>query len=83
MFISSIMTEKSFNKSKQLIMSNFCTKPKSPILYINNITFNSPIYTFSLAGNIIVYTPIQETNRGDYFNYINFKGKMPTLARNK
>ena len=46
-------------------------------------TFVSPIYTFSLAGNIIVYTPIRGTNREKYFNHNIYKGQMPTLVRNK
>ena len=46
-------------------------------------TFVSPIYTFSLAGNKIVYTPIHITNREKYFNHIIYKEKMPTLAGNK
>ena len=58
------MREKGFNKSKQLIMSNFGTIPKGRNLYNNHSTFVSPIYTFSLAGNIIVYTPIQSTKWG-------------------
>ena len=28
-----------------------------------------------MAGNIIVYTPIQGTNREKYFNHIVYKGK--------
>ena len=35
----------------------------------NNSTFVSPDYTFSLARNIIVYTPIQGTNREKYFDH--------------
>ena len=31
----------------------------------------------------IVYTPIQGTNREKYFNYLIYRGKMPTLAGNK
>ena len=53
---------------------------KAAVLYNNTSTFVSPFYTFSLAGNIIVYTPIQGTNRKKYFNLIIYKGKMPTLA---
>ena len=38
----------------------------------------------SLAGNIIVYTPDQSTNREKYFNHIIYQRKrMPTLAGNK
>ena len=59
------------------------TVPKATKLFNNIGTFVCPIYTFSLAGNITVYTPIQGTNRKKYFNYIIYKGKMPTLAWNK
>ena len=38
----------------------------------------------SLAGNIIVYTPDQGTNKEKYFNHIIYQRKgMPTLAGNK
>ena len=43
----------------------------------------SPICTFSLAGNVLVYTPSQGANREKYFNHVNYKGKMATLAWNK
>ena len=46
-------------------------------------TFISPNYTFSLAGNIIVYTPSQGISREKYFINHNIKVKMPTLAGNK
>ena len=37
-----------------------------------------------MAGNIIVDTPDQGTNREKYFNHINYqKEKTPTLAGNK
>ena len=51
------------------------TIPKATKLYNNKSTFVSPIYTFSLAGNINVYTPIQSTNMEKYFNHIIFKEK--------
>ena len=57
--------------------------PKATILNNINSTFVTPIYTFSLAGNIIVYPPMQATNREKYFNHIIYKGKMPTLAGNE
>ena len=41
----------------------------------NNSTFVSPIYTFSLAGNIIVYTPNQGKNREKHLNHIVYKRK--------
>ena len=45
--------------------------------YKTNIsrTFVSTIYTFSLAGNIIFYTPSQITIREMYFNHIIYKGE--------
>ena len=49
-------------------------------LYNNNNTFVSPFYTFSLAGNIIVYTAIQGANREKYFIHTINQEKMPTLA---
>ena len=54
---------------------NKCTVLEGNNLYKNNCTFISPIYKFSLAGNIIVYTPNQGTNREKYFNHIIYKGK--------
>ena len=54
--------------------------PKPTKLYNPNSTFVSPIYTFTSAGNIIVYTPIQGTTREKYFNHIIYKEKMPSLA---
>ena len=59
------------------------TKPKATYVYIINSFFVSPIYTFSLAGNIIVDTPNQGTNRENYFNHNIYKGKMLTLAVKK
>ena len=56
------MREK-FHESKQLMTSKMSVRPKATNLYINISTFVSPIYTYSLAGNITVYTPVQGTNR--------------------
>ena len=53
------------------------------IIFLNNSTFVYPIYTFSLKGNINVCTPSQYTNREKYFNNINHKERIPTLAGNK
>ena len=55
---------------------------KATNLSNSNITFIPPINTFALAGNIIVHTPTQGTNRGKNFNHNIYEGKMPTLARN-
>ena len=76
------MRKKGFNKSKQLEMLNFSKIPKGFYLYNNSDTFASPIYTIPLAGNIVVYTPIQGTNNEKYFIHIIYEGKMPTLAGN-
>ena len=51
------------------------------MIIIKNSTFVSPIYTFSQAGNIIVYTPSQDTNREKYFNHINYKDKRCRLRQ--
>ena len=83
MSISSIMREKGFNKSKQLLILNSVQKQKATNLCNINSTFVSPIYTFSLAANIFIYTPIQGTNREKCFNHIIYKGKMPSLAGKK
>ena len=56
--------------------------PKTENLYNNKNTFVSPIFTFSLAGNIIVYSPIQGTNMEKYFNHIIYKGKILTSLSN-
>ena len=78
------MREKFQSKQTVNVSRKNNTVPKARKLYnINNSTFVSPIYTFSLAGNTIVYTPIHGTNRQKYFNHIINKGKMPTLAGNK
>ena len=75
------MREKGFNKSKQLIFSNFSRIPNN--LYNINNTFVSLNHTYFLVGNTIAYTTIQDTNREKYFIYISSKEKMPTLAENK
>ena len=55
----------------------------NPIFHKNISNLFSPNYTFCLSGNIVVYTPSRCTNRERYFNHINYKGKMPTVAGNK
>ena len=47
----------------------------------NNNIFISPTYTFSLAVNIVVYTPSQGSNREKYFIHINNKGTRCRLWR--
>ena len=69
----------SYKKIKQNSLQN----KKGYTLYDNNSTFVSPIYTFSLAGNITVYTPYKGTIGEKYFNHIIYKGKMPTPAGNE
>ena len=83
MLISSYCEGKVSMKTKQLMISTKVQYQKATNLYNNISTFVSPIYTFSLAGNIIVYTPNQGSNREKYFNHIIYKRKMPTLAGNK
>ena len=46
------------NNQSQSVQS---TDNQSDIKDLPSSTFNSPIYTFSLAGNIIVYTPSKGT----------------------
>ena len=54
----------------------FSTIPKDYNSYNNNnSTSVSPIYTFSLAGNVNVHTSIRGTNREKYFNQVMYKGK--------
>ena len=50
------MREKSFRQRQTVNKVEFGTIPKDYNFYYNNSTLVSPIYTFSLAGNIIVYT---------------------------
>ena len=77
------MREKFQTKQTFNVVRKTITVPKATKLYSNKSTFVSPIYTFSLAGNLIVYSPIRGTNMEKYFNQIIYKGKMPTVAGNK
>ena len=62
-------------KEKQLVdCQNYCRKKQVDSIYLSISkdncffgTFISPNYTFSLAGNIFIYTPSQGTNREKYF----------------
>ena len=77
------MREKFQSKQTVNIFRKIYTVPKATKINNNNNnnkTSISPSYTFSLAGKIIVYTPIQGTKREKYFNLIIYRGKMPTLA---
>ena len=53
---------------------------KNIIGFLNISTFDSSIYTFSLARNKIVYRPSQGTNKGYYFSNNMVKEKMPNLS---
>ena len=55
------------------ILNQVCTVAYQ--IHSHNSIFVSPIYTFSPAGNLIVYTPSQDTNMEKFFNYINYKEK--------
>ena len=68
------MKEKKSSECKQSNV-NICT-----VLDGNNLLYSSSYFYFSylylsLAGNIIVYTPNQGTNREEYFNHIIYQGK--------
>ena len=83
MSVSSIIKEKSFYKSKHSMMSNSVQYRKATNLNNKISTFVFFIYFFSLVGNIVVYTPIQGTNREKHFIHNIHEGKMPTLVGNK
>ena len=75
------MREKFQRKQTVNDFRNKCNTKNYTLFNISTVV--SPISTFSLTGNIIVYTPNQGTNREKHFNHIIYKGKMPTLAGNK
>ena len=77
------MREKFQSKQTVNVFKKIDTVPKATNFYYNISTFVSPIFTFSLTGNIIVFTPIEGTNREKYFNHIIYIGRMPTPAENK
>ena len=76
-YLFSLLNFKEKFQSKQTVnvFRKYNTVPKATKLYNNHSTFSSPIYTFCLAGNIIVYTPTQGTNREKYSNHIVYEGK--------
>ena len=76
------MREKGFDKSKQLMMSNFSLKPKSCNLYIIKSTFVSPIYALFGGKNNCLHTN-SDTNREKNFKKNIYKGKMQSLPGNK
>ena len=47
----------------------------------NNSTFVSPIHTFSLAGNIFVYTPFHGTNREKVLSSYYLQSKIADSGR--
>ena len=60
------------NEKRRILLQQYHSR--NYLYYISN-NFVSPIYTFSLAGKIIVYTPSQGTFREKYFNHTIYKGK--------
>ena len=56
---------------------------RAKILYNINSSFVSSTYTFSMAGSIIVQTPIRGTTNEKYFNHNIYTGQMPTLEGNE
>ena len=48
------------------MMSDVVQYSKAAKLYNDKSIFVSPFYTFSLAGHITVYTPIQGTKKEKY-----------------
>ena len=66
------MREK-FSKYKQSNVNN--VQFWKATIYIITLFFHFSYLYLSLAGNIIVYTPNQGTNREKYFNHIIYQGK--------
>ena len=62
-----------FSKYKQSNVNN--VQFWKATIYIITLFFHFSYLYLSLAGNIIVYTPNQVTNREKYFNYIIYQGK--------
>ena len=81
--MSSIMREKRFNQSKQLMTPKNDYNTTRLSFYIILLVLSFLLFTFFPWRETIVYTPIQGTNREKYFNHIIHKRKMPTLAVNK
>ena len=73
---SPVREGKSFNQYKQLIRrkNSFYKTQGSSWYHVFKGAFVSFIYTFSLGGNIIVYTPMKGTIRKNYFNHITYRG---------
>ena len=67
------------NSFDQYTEGKYNTGILSSVLHKNKTcafcAFISPIYTFSSAGNIFVYTPSQGTNREKYFIHYHIKVK--------
>ena len=73
---SQLSRTKFFNEACTVVYSNHN-------IHKSSSTFISPSYTFSLAGNIIVYMPNQGTNREITIIIRTIKRKKPNLAANK
>ena len=69
------MREKFQSKKTVNVFEKVNTVPKATKLYNSISFFVSLIYTFSLTGNTLVYTPIRSTNGEKYFNHIIYEAK--------
>ena len=77
-----------WKEQKKLILNKWLVTNSQLIVKVekirlNNSTLVSPIYTFSLAGNINVYRQSQKTYSDNYFNNFHYWEKILTLAGNK
>ena len=73
--ISSYYEGKGFDKMQAVSDIKSSTLLKGDNFFKKNSTVVSTSCIFSLAGNIIGYTPNQGTNRGKNFNLIIYEGK--------
>ena len=72
------------NTNSQMIFKGKMVPYRKATIYIIIIVLLVLLFILSLAGNIIVYTPDQVTNREKFFNHIIYqRERMPTLAGNK
>ena len=73
--------ENVFNESKQSMISENEYNTNRLQIFITIIVLSSLLFIpFALAGNTIIYTPIQGTSREKYLIHNIYKGKMSTLA---
>ena len=77
------MEEKFQSKQRVNIFKKNITVTKATKFYSNSSSFVSPIYTISVAGNIIVYTPFPNRNSEKNFNQNLYKRKTHILAGSK